>query len=142
MAGAAAPFASAFGPPSAASPSASSSPSRTLRISSGSATSATASGVGAVTSSARGGTTVAIVRSLWVRMVTFGICSCRTCSESPILSAVTSSSTRSGICSGNTSISTSRVTWSSTPPALRTPSGAPTRCTGTLSFTFSAAWIS
>src|SRR5437879_3311643 len=64
LAGAAAPFASGFAPPSAASPSASSSPSRTLRINSGAATSATASGVGAVTSSARGGPTVARVRSL------------------------------------------------------------------------------
>src|SRR3989442_102399 len=137
------PLASGFAaaPPSAASPS-SSSPSRTLRISSGSATSIAASGVGAATSSARGGTTVAIVSSASVRILALGMLRSRTCNESPIWSAVTSSSTRSGMFSGSTSISTSRVTWSSTPPALRTPSGFPTRCTGTLSLTFSVAWSS
>ncbi len=79
-------------------------------MSSGSATSVAASGVGAATSSARGGTTVAIVKSACVRIVALGMLRSRTCSESPILSAVTSSSTRSGMCSGSTSISTSRVT--------------------------------
>src|SRR5205823_1476316 len=83
-------------------------------------------GPGAATSSARGGTTVAIVRSASVRILAFAMLRSRTCSESPILSAFTSSSTRSGMFSGSTSISTSRVTWSSTPPALRTPSGFPT----------------
>src|SRR5437879_7717094 len=53
------PFVSGLAPPSpAAAPSPStSSPSRTLRLSPGSAHSAAASGTGAVTSSARGGTT-------------------------------------------------------------------------------------
>jgi len=72
-------------------------------------------------------------------IVALGMTRSLTCTERPIVSAVTSSSTRSGMCSGSTAISTSRVTWSSTPPALRTPSGVPVRCTGTLSFTFSSA---
>src|SRR5437667_11187118 len=49
--------------PSAAPSPSSSSPSRTLRISSGSAPSVAASGLGAATSPARGGPTLALVRS-------------------------------------------------------------------------------
>ena len=64
----------------------------------------------AYAATARGGTTVAIVRSAPVRITALEIVSAETWSESPILSAETSSSTRSGMCSGSTSISTSRVT--------------------------------
>src|SRR2546425_6394965 len=106
LASGALPVASTVVSPSPSSPSSS----RTLRMSSGSAGSTAASGGGAISSSARGGTTVAIVSSGDVRIVAWGIVRSRTWREWPMASAGTSSSTRSGMCSGSTSISTSRVT--------------------------------
>jgi hypothetical protein len=62
--------------------------------------------------------------------------------EWPISSAETSTSKFSGMWRGSTSTSISRRNCSSTPPALRTPSGVPTSASGTLSVIFSPAWIS
>src|SRR5688500_12677650 len=62
-----------------------------------------------------------------------------TCSESPMMRFVTSTSMWLGMSAGSTLISSSRKVWSSTPPPRRTPSGIPIRTIGMLTMTFSPA---
>jgi len=75
-------------------------------------------------------------------MTALAIDKSRTCRESPILSAVTSSSTRSGMFSGQHFDFDFTSHLIEHPAALRTPSGVPTRRTGTLSVIFSPPRIS